>query len=71
MIQKYKILKIEFDCSLNAPDHKWTLSDQLDTEEHLNRVYSGTICFAEDENDLIERITSKSGWCIKSIDFKL
>ena len=59
-MHKYRILKIEFNCS-----------DQLDTEEHLNRVYSGTISFAEDENDLIERITSKAGFPIKSIDFKL
>ena len=60
MMHKYQILRIEFNCS-----------DEPDTEEHLNRVYSGTISFAEDENDLIERITSKAGCPIKSIDFKL
>ena len=67
---KYQITEIEFDCSLDSSDDDWTLSDQLNTEDHLNSVYSGTICYANDEDDLIEKISSKTGWCINFIDYK-
>ena len=65
---KFQITEIEFDCSLDEDD--WTLSDQLNTEEHLNSAYSGTTWDADDEEDLIERISSKAGWCVSFINYK-
>jgi len=67
---KYQITEIEFDCSLDSSDDDWTLSDQLNTEDHLNAVYSGTTWDADDEDDLVEKISSKTGWCINFIDYK-
>ena len=43
------------------------------TEEEMNDVYDdyvGTFWEAEDGDDLVEEITSASGWCIKSIDYR-
>ena len=65
---KFQITEIEFDCSLDDDD--WTLSDQLNTEEHLNSEYSGTIWDADDEEDLIEELSTASGWCISFINYK-
>jgi len=65
---KFQITEIEFDYSLDDDD--WTLSDQLNTEEHLNSAYFGTTWNADDEEDLIERISSKAGWCVSFINYK-
>ena len=65
---KFQITEIEFDCSLDDDD--WTLSDQLNTEEHLNSAYSGTTWNADDEEDFIERISSKAGWCVSFVNYK-
>jgi len=43
------------------------------TEEEMNDVYAdyiGTTWEADDGDDLVEEITSASGWCIKSIDYR-
>jgi hypothetical protein len=64
---KYHIIDIEFDCSLD--DEDWTLKDQQETEEMLPRAYIGTIWDADDREDLIEELSSASGWCIKSLDY--
>jgi len=65
---KYQITSIEFDCSLDEDD--WSESDQIMTEERLNEVYVGQIWDADDEEDLIDEISTASGWCIKSIDYR-
>ena len=63
-----QITDIEFDCSLDDSD--WGVSDQITTEECLNRVYVGQFWEANDEEDLIDEISTASGWCIKSIDYR-
>lgn len=68
---KFQIIEIEFDCSLDSSDDDWTFSDQLNTEDHLSTVYPGTIWDADDEDDLIEEISCESGWCIKSLDYRI
>ena len=43
------------------------------TEEEMNDVYEdyvGTFWEADDGDDLVDEITSASGWCIKSIDYR-
>jgi len=43
------------------------------TEEEMDDVYDdyvGTFWEADDGDDLVEEITSTSGWCIKSIDYR-
>ena len=63
-----QITDIEFDCSLDDSD--WGVSDQVTTEECLNRVYVGQFWEADDEEDLIDEISTASGWCIKSINYR-
>lgn len=65
---KVQIIDISFDCSLEDDD--WSKSDQVTTEERLSEVYVGQFWEANCEEDLIEEISCKSGWCIKSIDYR-
>ena len=66
---KYLITDIQFDCFLDCEDD-WSESDQIMTEERLNEVYVGQIWDADDEDDLVDEISTASGWCIKSIDYR-
>ena len=68
-IMKYQITSIQFDCSLDD-EEGWDESDQIMTEERLSDVYTGQIWDADDEEDLIDEISTASGWCIKSIDYR-
>lgn len=76
-IRTVQVTEISFDCSLD--DEDWTEQDQLETEENLPKAYVGQIFEVEvtdDANDeevayeLCEEVSSTSGWCIKSIDFR-
>jgi len=60
----YQVTEIEFDFD----DSLYPM-----TEEEMNDVYAdyiGTTWEADDGDDLVEEITSASGWCIKSIDYR-
>ena len=63
-----QITDISFDCSLDDSD--WTEKDRIETEEFLPHSYIGSVWEVVDEDDLIEEITTATGWCIKSIDFR-
>tara|TARA_B100000902_G_scaffold372634_1_gene399813 strand:+ start:243 stop:455 length:213 start_codon:yes stop_codon:yes gene_type:complete len=65
---QYMITDITFDCSLEDDD--WTLKDQQETEEMLPAAYLGTIWEADDDDDLVEEISTSSGWLIKSLGYK-
>ena len=65
---QFQITKIEFDCSLDDDD--WTPKDELETAERLSHVYMGQFWEADNEEDLVEKITTASGWCINSIDYR-
>ena len=66
---QFQITDISFDCSLDDSD--WSEKDQLETEEMLPHSYIGSVWEADDEDDLIEEITCATGFCIKSIDYKV
>ncbi len=68
-IMKYQITSIQFDCSLDDTED-WDESDQIMTEERLSDVYVGQF-WDDDEEDLIEEISCASGWCVKSIDYRI
>ena len=64
---QFQVTKIEFDFD----------SDILDTEQMTDEdcqeivdVTMSTTWDADDEDDLIEEITSVTGWCISSIDYR-
>ena len=64
----FQITESDFDCSLDDAD--WSESDRVTTEERLSEVYVGQFWEADDEEDLIDEISTASGWCVKSIDFR-
>lgn len=59
----YIVRHIEFDFGDDV--------DELTVEEKQN-ILDDSIGWweADDEDDLIEEITSTTGWCIKSVDFE-
>ena len=64
---QFQITKIEFD----VDDSIYDPSVNVITSEELAENYVGEIWEANDEDDLIEEITTASGWCIKSIDYDI
>ena len=59
----FQITKIEFDF---AGDNLFTENDRLDLIEET----IGSIWEVDDEDDLIDEISTASGWCINSIDYR-
>ena len=60
---QFQVTTIEFD--FTDDDGEWT-------QHHFDNVVADTletIWEAVDEEDLIEEITSATGWCINSIDY--
>ena len=62
----FQITKIEFDFDSDILDTE-EMTDE-DCQEIIDETMS-TTWDADDEDDLIEEITSATGWCINSIDY--
>ena len=64
---KFLVTDIEFDFNTDMPDYYSVSFDdqQLIVNDNLG------VWEADDEDDLIEEITTASGWCIKSIDYEI
>ena len=63
---QFQVTQIEFDFSED-------ISDDPLTDDYKHEIVDETMSTmweASDEDDLIEEITSASGWCIKSIDYR-
>ena len=58
----FRIVEIDFDFDDG-------FEDGIYAQEVIDEVLA-TTWEASDEDDLIEEITSASGWCIKSIDYR-
>ena len=68
---QFRVTQIEFDFTDDIGDGD-TMNDFL-TDEYKQSLIDETvegIWEACDEDDLIEEITTASGWCIKSIDYR-
>ena len=62
---KFNVTEVEFDFS-DATD------EQISQEEKDSITQSNLgVWDAEDEDDLIEEVTTASGWCIKSINYDI
>ena len=62
---KFNVTEVEFDFS-DAID------EQLSQEEKDSITQNNLgVWDADDEDDLIEEVTTASGWCIKSIDYEI
>ena len=66
---KYNVTDIEFDFddgNLNEEEYKLTWEEEIEIRDLALGVWE-----ADDEDDLIEEVTTASGWCIKSIDYEV
>ena len=64
----YLVKSCEFDLQ---DDYDTSKDDRINFDELQVELEDQTVGVweAEDEDDLIEEITTASGWCIKSIDY--
>ena len=64
---KFNVREVEFDFDDDyAEESKLTFDEEIELRDLALGVWE-----ADDEDDLIEEITSASGWCIKSIDYDI
>ena len=62
---KFNVTEVEFDFT-DATD------EQISQEEKDSITQSNLgVWDADDEDDLIEEVTTASGWCIKSINYNI
>ena len=63
---KFNVTEIEFDFDEGDIDDPITFEEQVQiTHDNLG------VWEADDEDDLIEEVTTASGWCIKSINYDI
>ena len=67
---KFLVKSCEFDLQ---DDYDLSKDDRLNLDVLQIELEDQTVGVweADDEDDLIEEITSSSGWCIKSIDYEI
>ena len=64
---KYNVTEVEFDFDDDyAEESKLTFDEEIEIRDLALGVWD-----AEDEDDLIEEVTTACGWCIKSIDYEV
>ena len=73
---KFNVTEIEFDFDddeantiCNSDLDTFFIASEVDRKEVTDRHLG--VWEADDEDDLIEEITTSSGWCIKSIDYDI
>ena len=66
---KFNVTEVEFDFD-DWYDRNWDSKLTFDEEREIHYLTLG-VWEADDEDDLIEEITTASGWCIKSIDYEV
>ena len=64
---KFNVSEVEFDFDDDyAEKSKLTFDEEIELRDLALGIWE-----ADDEDDLIEEITTASGWCIKSIDYDI
>ena len=66
---KYNVTEVEFDFD-DWYDRNWESKLTFDEEIAVRDLALG-VWEADDEDDLIEEVTTAAGWCIKSIDYEI
>ena len=61
---KFNVTEVEFDFDLDYA--KLTFDEEIEVRDLALGVWD-----ADDEDDLIEEVTTASGFCIKSIDYDI
>ena len=67
---QFQVTSIEFDFTedndiLRGTDEEWQEYQEMVTSDTVGQIWE-----AVDEEDLVEEITTATGWCIKSIDYR-
>ena len=64
---KFNVTEVEFDFDDDyAEESKLTFDEEIEIRDLALGVWD-----ADDEDDLIEEVTTAAGWCIKSIDYEV
>ena len=64
---KFNVTEVEFDFDDDyANESKLTFDEEIEIRDLALGVWD-----ADDEDDLIEEVTTACGWCIKSIDYDI
>ena len=64
---KFNVTEVEFDFDDDyAEGSKLTFDEEIEIRDLALGVWD-----ADDEDDLIEEVTTACGWCIKSIDYDI
>ena len=64
---KFNVTEVEFDFDDDyVEESKLTFDEEIEIRDLALGVWD-----ADDEDDLIEEITSASGWCVKKIDYEI
>ena len=64
---KFNVTEVEFDFNDDyAEESKLTFDEEIAVRDLALGVWE-----ADDEDDLIEEVTTASGWCVKSIDYEI
>ena len=70
---QFQITQIEFNFDLDENGFPVPPRERI-SEEYAQTIiddHIGMIVEADDEDDMIEEITTSMGWCIKSIDYRI
>ena len=64
---KLNVNEVEFDFNDSlSEEYQLTFDEEIEIRDLALGVWE-----ADDEDDLIEEITTTSGWCIKNIDYEV
>ena len=64
---KFLVTQVEFDFNDSlSEEYQLTFDEEIEIRDLALGVWE-----ADDEDDLIEEITTTSGWCIKNIDYEV
>ena len=59
-------IEFDFDDGNDGESYSLTYDEQIEIRDLALGVWE-----ADDEDDLIEEVTTAAGWCIKSIDYDI
>ena len=64
---KFNVTEVEFDFNDSlSEEYQLTFDEEIAVRDLALGVWD-----ADDEDDLIEEVTTASGWCIKNIDYEI
>ena len=64
---KYNVTEVEFDFNDSlSEEYRLTFDEEIEIRDLALGVWD-----ADDEDDLIDEISTATGWCIKNIDYEI